>query len=121
MSGMDVLRERIARALWDETQHKQPEGRLARSWDEAPIPSREELIAYADAVIAALGLREVATIAWDGEPSMSGKPHRMSLGVDHDLEKLKRAIVEVGPVKYKPGARIETRYVTPWERIEDDQ
>ena len=58
MSGMDVLRERIARALWDKAQRKQPEGRLARSWDEAPIPSREELIAYADAVIAVLGLVE---------------------------------------------------------------
>lgn len=58
MSGMDVIRERIARALWDKAQRKQPEGRLARSWDEAPVPSREELIAYADAVIAVLGLVE---------------------------------------------------------------
>ena len=66
MSGMDVIRERIARAMWDKAQRKQPEGRLARSWDEAPIPSREELIAYADVVIAVLGLVEDAGDVSDG-------------------------------------------------------
>lgn len=110
MSGMDVLRERIARALWE---NRYP-------GVEQAGPLADLALTDADAVIAALGLREVATIAWDGEPSMSGKPHRMSLGGDHDPEELKRAIVEVGSVKYKPGARIETRYVTPWERIEED-
>ena len=116
MTGMDVLRERIARALWAK------DGQLPQ-WDKVPPSEGYRLHYYletADAVIAALGLREVATIAWDGEPSMSGKPHRMSLGGDHDLEKMKRAIVEVGSVKYKPGARIEMRYATPWERIEED-
>ena len=60
---MSELREQIARALWDKAQRKQPGGRRARSWDEAPLASREELIAYADAVIAALRLREMV----DGE------------------------------------------------------
>lgn len=111
MSGMDVLRERIARALWE---HRYPSyGRREGSlWNL--------YLTDADAVIAALGLVEVATIAWDGEPSMSGEPHRMSLGGDHGLEKIKRTIVQVGSMKHKPGARIETRYVTPWERIEED-
>lgn len=110
MSGMDVLRERIARALHGNALELDPEN----------CTFCRESIAQADAVIEALGIAEVATIAWDGEPSMSGKPHRMSLGGDHDLEKIRRTIVQVGSMKYKPGARIETRYVTPWERTEED-
>ena len=73
MSGMDVLRERIARALW---KHRYPgywrEGLL---WDLAKSD--------ADAVIAALGLVETRELG----------AFRV-------------------PLK---------RYVTPWERIEEDQ
>ena len=107
---MDVLRKRIARALWE---NRYP-------GVEQAGPLADLALADADAVIAALEMEEVATIAWDGEPSMSGRPHRMSLGADHILATLRRAIIEVDSVKFKPGARIERRFVTPWERIEDD-
>lgn len=35
------------------------------------------LTSAADAVIASLGLGEVFTIVWDGEPAMSGGVHRV--------------------------------------------
>ena len=54
MSGMDVIRERIARTLWAK------DGQLPR-WDEVPLNEGYRLHYYrdtADAVIAALGLEE---------------------------------------------------------------
>ena len=67
MSGKDVLRERIARAMWDEAQSKPPSASPVRSWDEAPCPSRESMLTYADAVIAALRLTEDwDEDCWDG-------------------------------------------------------
>ena len=53
MSGMDVLRKRIARALW---RHRYP-------GVEQAGPLADLALTDADAVIAALGLREVI----DGE------------------------------------------------------
>ena len=76
MSGMDVLRKRIARALWE---HRYP-------GVEQAGPLADLALTDADAVIAALGLVESkAVYAMDDTPA----PFR--------------------------------RYVTPWERIEDDQ
>ena len=51
MSGMDVLRERIARALWEESGG-------TREWAKLPDDVKKGSGAYdmADAVIAALGL-----------------------------------------------------------------
>lgn len=60
-SPRDVLRERIARALWDRS-HLGSEPIWA--WEYAPPPSRESLLDYADAVIAALVLRE--KVDWEG-------------------------------------------------------
>ena len=72
MSGMDVLRERIARALWE---HRYP-------GVEQAGPLADLALTDADAVIAALGLiPDVATLF--------------------------------------PGADFR-RYITPWERIEED-
>ena len=75
---MDVLRERIARALWAK------DGQLPQ-WDKVPPSEGYRLHYYletADAVIAALGLiPDVATLF--------------------------------------PGADFR-RYITPWERIEED-
>ena len=54
MSGMDVLRERIARTLWAK------DGQLPQ-WDKVPPSEGYRLHYYrdtADAVIAALGLEE---------------------------------------------------------------
>lgn len=73
-SPRDVLRERIARALW--------ENRYPGYWREGAL--WDLYLTDADAVVAALGLVEEA----------------------HTLDKL-------------PG-RTWRRYVTPWERIEDD-
>ena len=54
MSGMDVLRERIARALW---KHRYP-------GVEQAGPLADLALTDADAVIAALGLRE--RVVWEG-------------------------------------------------------
>ena len=78
-SPRDVLRKRIARALWAK------DGQLPQ-WDKVPPSEGYRLHYYletADAVIAALGLVEI--------------------------------IDDVSA----PG-RVWRRYVTPWERIEED-
>ena len=54
MSGMDVLRERIARALWE---HRYP-------GVEQAGPLADLALTDADAVVAALGLRE--KVDWEG-------------------------------------------------------
>ena len=79
MSGMDVLRERIARALWDVEIDRC--GVTGKRRDTAREVAPPEFYADADAVIAALGLVEYCTTT---------------------------------------GARGWRRYVTPWERIEED-
>ena len=73
MTGMDVLRERIARALWE---HRYP-------GVEQAGPLADLALTDANAVTAAIGLIP-------------------------DVEAL------------FPGADFR-RYVTPWERIEDDE
>ena len=83
MSGMDVLRKRIARALWE---NRYP-------GVEQAGPLADLALTDADAVVAALGLTEETeqgyTIAFnDDERALRWHPRR--------------------------------RYVTPWERIEDD-
>ena len=83
MSGMDVLRERIARALWE---NRYPTfGRM-----EGPLWNL--YLTDADAVIAALGLveeRDANVIAF----RYDDRAHHWET---------------------------RRRYVTPWERIEDD-
>ena len=71
VSGTDVLRERIARALW---KHRYP-------GVEQAGPLADLALTDADAVIAALGLVEE---------------------------------------RNAPGYYGNSRYVTPWERIEED-
>ena len=60
MSGMDVLRERIARALYDE--HVRRYGLALKPWQDVS----EGYLADADAVIAALELEE-GLVSFDGE------------------------------------------------------
>ena len=92
MSGMDVLRERIARALWE---HRYP-------GVEQAGPLADLALMDADAVIAALGLAAVygaqqdEGIVWGWEP---------------DVATVRREW---------PGLPVVRSYVTPWERIEDD-
>jgi hypothetical protein len=77
------------------------------------MPDLEDLRAY--------GFYAVYTVAWDGEPSMSGPPHRHGMGEFQTLERARDALrvvrgrTERAP---KPNLRIERRYVTEWEEIE---
>ena len=82
MSGMDVLRKRIARALWE---HRYP-------GVEQTGPLADLALTDADAVIAALGLVEERGTGIEDGSTWS------------DIRTFPRR-----------------RYVTPWERIEDDQ
>jgi len=61
-------------------------------------------------------LHRVYRLAWDGEPSMSGKPHVISLGSEFTtLVQAHAACDRVPSMKTKPNLRIESRLVTPWE------
>ena len=64
------------------------------------------------------GFTEVHTLAWDGEPSMSGAPHRCSTAAEVDLETARRALSTVG--RRKPNPRIERRLVSPWQPVADE-
>ena len=94
MSGMDVLRERIARALWESDR----EG----AWENAGDMWHGRYRERADAVIAALGpvavygAQQDEDIVWGWEP---------------DVATVRREW---------PGLPVVRSYVTPWERIEDD-
>ena len=82
MSGMDVLRERIARALYMHANS----ARSSFMWDNAGDDTRAMFMDDADAVIAALGLES---------------EYQFRTTDDYQL-------------------LTECRYVTPWERIEED-
>ena len=74
-----------------------------------------DLVRARDAEVRAEALsvfRVVYTLAWDGEPSMSGEPHRMSAG-ELCLADARRSLDFVGRRKDNP--RIEGRMVGPWE------
>ena len=71
------------------------------------------------AVVEALGLREVHTIAWDGEPSMSGRAHRRSAGTESPPGALRELLGNAAWVRGKPGARMERRWVTEWEEVDE--
>ena len=97
-SPRDVLRERIAQALWEES------GGLPE-WDAVPTDRRVHSGSYemADAAIAALGpvavygAQQDEDIVWGWEP---------------DVATVRREW---------PGLPVVRSYVTPWERIEEDE
>ena len=91
MSGMDVLRERIAWALWE---HRYP-------GVEQAGPLADLALTDADAVIAELGFTERYGAAQFGE----------HYGYEPDVETVRREW---------PGGAVVRCYVTPWERIEGD-
>jgi hypothetical protein len=65
--------------------------------------------------------RQQYTIVWDGEPSMSGQPHRQQMGMFNDLDAARagRDLVLGRSVHApKPNLRIEMRYVSSWEIVE---
>lgn len=65
--------------------------------------------------------RQEYTIVWDGEPSMSGRPHRQQMGTFTELAAARagRDLV-LGRSSHapKPNLRIEMRYVGPWAVVE---
>lgn len=113
-TSREALIERVAKAIHAEKCCPcDPDGcsydGIAAEWSAAV------------AIVDALGLAAVYTLAWDGEPSMSGKPHRRSLGGDRDLDNLRTYMQTTADsgVKQRPNVRIERRYVTNWERVDD--
>ena len=120
MSGMDVLRERIARALWKHAGVRYFEGQLfctcgLRLWHPEtgfysdrvkkqigqPLGEAAQSQHHADAVIAELGpvavygAQQDEDIVWGWEP---------------DVATVRREW---------PGLPVVRSYVTPWERIEE--
>ena len=106
MSGMDVLRERIARALWEEREHYTV-AEFTVPWDGALSYMRERYRAKADAVIAALGLGPA--VERYGAQESDGTVY----GWEPDVETVRREW------RGMPVMRCRF-YVTPWERIEED-
>ena len=62
-------------------------------------------------------LRRVYTIAWDGEPSMSGRPHVVRSGVELVFEQARLALTNVASVSRRPNARVVSRLVSEWEDV----
>ena len=96
----DELRDRIARALWERECEMPRVAFIERPWDEVTDEIREAMLTYADAVIAALGLREVSGPQYVCDRLYGGCPARQVTGRCEHVEYFRR-------------------YVTPWERIED--
>lgn len=62
----------------------------------------------------------VYRVAWDGEPSMSGRPHVKSLGAEFDALALAQAARDRVPsFRDKPNVRIQRRLVTDWQDVSD--
>ena len=101
----DALRERIARALWDSERER---GIVVATWDEVrEIPAASAFLNDADAVIAALGLGPA--VERYGAQESDGTVY----GWEPDVETVRREW------RGMPVMRCRF-YVTPWERIEDE-
>ena len=60
-------------------------------------------------------LREEWALVWDGEPSMSGQPHKQGVGARWaSEEEALRAVMLVPQLRDKPNARLEVRSVSAW-------
>ena len=77
------------------------------------IRERDEAIRADERAKVLAGFTEVYALAWDGEPSMGGEPHRVSTGAELSEPDARRALATVG--RRKPNARVERRLVGPWE------
>ena len=94
----------------------------ARALEDAGLlvtPERDAEVRADERAKVLAGFTEVHTLAWDGEPSMSGAPHRCSTAAEVDLETARRALSTVG--RRKPNPRIERRLVGPWEPVDREQ
>ena len=81
------------------------------------IRARDAEVRAAERKRVLAGFTEVYALAWDGEPSMGGEPHRVSAGAELSEPDARRALATVG--RRKPNARVERRYVTEWEPAEE--
>ena len=96
VSGQDVLRKRIGQTIFDHMPGASCDAYMCRC---GAVWTRDHA---ADAVIAALGFTERYGAAQFGE----------HYGYEPDVETVRREW---------PGGAVVRCYVTPWERIEDDQ
>ena len=95
---------------------------IARALEDAGLlvtPERDAEVRADERAKVLAGFTEVHTLAWDGDPSMSGAPHRCSTAAEVDLETARRALSTVG--RRKPNPRIERRLVGPWEPVDQEQ
>lgn len=93
-------------------------GSLCAKYGAARIRERDEAVRADERAKVLAGFTEVHTLAWDGDPSMSGAPHRCSTAAEVDLETARRALSTVG--RRKPSPRIERRLVSPWQPVADE-
>lgn len=97
--------DRAEHIAWAIHEHA-PAGLLADPASDAEVRADERAKVLA-------GFTEVYTLAWDGEPSMSGAPHRCSTAAEFDLATARQVLDTVG--RRKPNPRIERRLVSLWE------
>lgn len=121
---LDRAAEVVAAQMYGMTTSGMCRG-IARALEEAGLLVTPERLRARDAEVRAAerkkvlaGFTEVYALAWDGEPSMGGEPHRVSTGAELSEPDARRALATVG--RRKPNARIERRLVGPWEPVEED-
>ena len=83
-------------------------------------PPEAVLDAMQDALVRAGRLREDATLAWDGEPSMGGQPHRKSTGQFPTVDQAAWALARFPRRGDLTNIRVERRLVTGWQEAPDE-
>lgn len=78
----------------------------------------DEALADAVALVETLGLHEIFTVAWDGEPSMSGAPHAQRIGSEfRSQEQAQTAMDRVPGFRTREGVRVQRRLATAWTDV----
>lgn len=81
-----------------------------------------DALADAVALVDTLGLHEIFTVAWDGEPSMSGTPHPKRIGSEFlSQEQAERALTQVPGLRDRDGIRVQRRLTTTWCDVTTNQ
>lgn len=81
-----------------------------------------DALADAVALVDTLGLHEIFTVAWDGEPSMSGVPHAKRIGSEFlSQEQAERALTQVPGLRDRDGIRVQRRLTTTWRDVATNQ
>lgn len=109
----DPIVERLAAVL--------SRGRAVREGHSAKQPVGVDDLADAVALVETLGLRDVFTVAWDGEPSMSGHPHVKRTGTEFPTqERAQEALERVPSFRDHPDARVQQRIASPWNDLDGE-